>query len=247
MLHHRAAAWRNSLPLLFLPILIVACGSPAPDIVDPEEIVLRSVDRMKSLSGFHFVVERSGALVFLDEEHTLAFRRAEGDFVAPDRAQATIRVIGPGLVVEVQVVNIGEVQWETNFLTGDWQELPPEWGFNPAALFDAEVGIQPILEEDLSELEWVGMEELEEVPGVSLHALTGEIEGEKLNQLSFGMIGPEMMTVKLWIAPDTFELYRIQMNEAPTGGDEPTVWKIDFWDHDRIVEIVPPVDGSHDR
>lgn len=240
MLIHCAAAWRNSLTLIFLLILIVACSSPTPDIMDPEEIVLRSVDRMKSLSGFHFVIDRSGALAFLNEEHTLAFRRAEGDFVAPDRAQTTIRVISPGLVVEVQVINIGEIQWETNFLTGEWQELPPEWGFNPAALFDPEVGIQPILEEDLSELEWVGMEELEEVPGESLYALEGEIDGQRLNQLSLGMMGPETMTVKLWIAPDTFELYRLQITEATTAGDESTVWKVDFWDYDRVVDIVPP-------
>jgi lipoprotein LprG len=240
MLVHCVAARRNVLTLTFLLILIAACGSPTPEILNPEEIVLRSVDRMKSLSGFHFLIDRSGAPAFLNEERSLSFRRAEGDFVAPDRAQATIRVIGPGFVAEVQVINIGEIQWETDFLSGEWQELPPEWGFNPAVLFDPEVGIQPILEKDLSELEWVGMEELEEVPGVSLYALTGEIDGERLNQLSLGMISPETMTVKLWIAPDTFELYRMQITEEATGGDEPTVWKVDFWDYNHIVEIVPP-------
>jgi lipoprotein LprG len=240
MLVHCVAARRNVLTLTFLLILIAACGSPTPEILNPEEIVLRSVDRMKSLSGFHFLIDRSGAPAFLNEERSLSFRRAEGDFVAPDCAQATIRVIGPGFVAEVQVINIGEIQWETDFLSGEWQELPPEWGFNPAVLFDPEVGIQPILEKDLSELEWVGMEELEEVPGVSLYALTGEIDGERLNQLSLGMISPETMTVKLWIAPDTFELYRMQITEEATGGDEPTVWKVDFWDYNHIVEIVPP-------
>jgi lipoprotein LprG len=225
---------------MLLSILVGACSSTTPEIMDPEEIVLRSVERMKSLSGFHFLIDRSGAPAFLNEEQSLSFRRAEGDFVAPDHAQAMIRVIGPGFVAEVQIVSIGEIQWETNFLTGEWQELPPEWGFNPAALFDPEVGIQPILEQDLNELEWMGMEELEEVPGASLYALTGEIDGERLNQLSLGMIGPETMTIKLWIAPDTFELYRLQLTEAPTAADESTVWKVDFWNYNHIVDIVPP-------
>jgi lipoprotein LprG len=240
MLAHCVAAWRNLLALTFLLILIAACGGPTPEILNPEEIVLRSVDRMKSLSGFHFLIDRSGAPAYLNEERSLSFRRAEGDFVAPDRAQATIRVIGPGFVAEVQVINIGEIQWETDFLSGEWQELPPGWGFNPAALFDAEMGIQPILENDLSELEWLGMEELEEVPGVSLYALAGEVDGERLHQLSFGMMGPERMTILLWIAPDTFELYRMQINEEATGVDESTVWKIDFWDYNHIVDIIPP-------
>ncbi|HEY46749.1 MAG: hypothetical protein AMJ88_05010 [Anaerolineae bacterium SM23_ 63] len=240
MLINRIAAWWNPITLVLLLTLIGACARPTPEPMDPEEIVFRSVDRMKSLSGFHFVIERSGALAFLNEEQSFAFRRAEGDFVAPDRAQATIRVIGPGLVAEVQVINIGEIQWETNFLTGEWQELPPDWGFNPAALFDAEVGIQPILEKDLSGLEWVGLEELEEAPGELLYALAGEVDGERLYQLSFGMMGPEKMAIHLWIAPETFELYRMLITEAPHGEDESTIWQVDFWNYDQVVDITPP-------
>ena len=240
MLPNRVAVFWNTVTFVLLITLIGACSSPTPEVMDPGEIVFRSVDRMKSVSGFHFVIDRSGALAFLNQEQTFAFRRAEGDFVAPDRARATIRVIGPGLVAEVQVINIGEIQWETNFLTGEWQELPPDWGFNPAALFDAEVGIQPILEKDLSSLDWVGLEELEEVPGKPLYALMGEIDGERLYQLSFGMMGPEKMTILLWIAPETFEMYRMLITEAPHGEDEATIWQIDFWDFDQVVEITPP-------
>ena len=236
----RSAAWWKPITLGSILIILGACASPTPELMDPGEIVFRSVERMKSLSGFHFVIERSGALAFLNEEQTIAFRRAEGDFVAPDRARATIRVIGPGLIVEVQVINIGEIQWETNFLTGEWQELPPDWGFNPAALFDAELGIQPILEKDLSGLEWIGLEELEEAPGKPLYALAGEVDGERLYHLSFGMMGPEKMTILLWIAPESFELYRLLITEAPHGEDESTIWQIDFWDYDQVVDITSP-------
>lgn len=239
-LTNRIAGWCHLISIVSLLTLIGACAGPTSEIMDPEEIIFRSVERMKSLSGFHFVIERNGALAFLNEEGTIAFRRAEGDFVAPDRARATIRVIGPGLVAEVQVINIGDIQWETNFLTGEWQQLPPDWGFNPAALFDAEVGIQPILENDLSELEWLGLQELDEVPGKLLYALSGELNGERLHQLSFGMMGPEMMTITLWIAPETFELYRMLITETPHGEDEATIWQVDFWDYDRVVEITPP-------
>ena len=240
MLLNRVAVLWNPITFILIIALIGACSSPTPEVMDPGEIVSRSVNRLKSVSGFHFVIDRSGALAFLNVEQTFAFRRAEGDFVVPDRARATIRVIGPGLVAEIQVINIGEIQWETNFLTGEWQELPPDWGFNPAALFDAEVGIQPILEKDLSSLDWVGLEELEEVPGKTLYALTGEIDGERLYQLSFGMMGPEKMTILLWIAPESYEMYRMLITEAPHGEDEATIWQIDFWDFDQVVEITPP-------
>jgi len=54
------------------------------------------------------------------------------------------------------------------------------------------------------------------------------------------MMGPEKMTILLWIAPETFEMYRMLITEAPQGEDESTIWQVDFWDYDQVVEITPP-------
>jgi lipoprotein LprG len=232
--------FRKLMPLWMITIL-VACGSPTPELLPPQEIVSLTVDRLQTLSGLHFVIDRSGAPAFIDVDGLLAFRRAEGDFVAPDRAQATIRVIGPGLVAEIEIISIGENQWETNLLSGAWQELPPNWGFNPAVLFDPHQGIKPILEMDLSDIELLGLEGLEEMPGQSFYALRGVVVGERLYQLSFGMIGPEVMSVQLWIDPETFDLHRMVVVDPQPDGAEPTTWQLDFWDFDQTVEILPPV------
>lgn len=226
-----------------LLFLLVGCGSPTPVLLPPEEIVSRSADRMRTVSGFHFVIDRTGAPAFLDIDGTLAFRRAEGDFVQPDKTEATIRVITPGLVAEIKVISIGAVQWETNVLSGQWQELPPNWGFNPALLFDGEIGIQPILETDLSELTLSGVEELEEVPGKSFYAIEAVVDGTRLYQLSYGMMGPDVLTIKLWIDPETFDLYRMLITD-PVEAGEPTLWQIDFWDFDQVIEISPPISGG---
>lgn len=227
------------LILTFIASLI-SCSSPTLEALSPDEIIDRSVRRMQSLGGFHFVIDRSGSPAFIDVEGLLAFRRAEGDYVFPDKAQATIRVIGPGLVTEVQIISIANTQWETNMLTGKWQQLPPDWGFNPASLFDQDIGIQPILKTDLQELVLVGQDELEETPGVMLYALKGEVLGETLYRLSYGMIGPERMVIQLWIAPETFELYRLRLVDPQPEADEPTIWQMDFWNFDETVEIMPP-------
>jgi lipoprotein LprG len=229
------------LALLLVTVnLASGCSTAPPTTLPPEEIVSRAFTRMESLSGFHFVIDRTGAPAFLDFESALAFRRAEGDFVAPDKAQALIRIIGPGLVAEVQIISIGERQWETNLLTGKWEELPPNWGFNPAVLFDKDIGIHSIMQSDLTELELVDVEELEEVPGHLLYALQGEIDGERLFQLSYGMMGPEPMGVKLWIAPETFDLHRLQITDAKKEAEEPTIWVLDFWNYGQKMDIAPP-------
>ena len=227
--------------LLLICLTLVACKQPAPETLPPDEIVSRSVERMKNLDSFHFVIDRSGAPAYLDTAETLSFSRAEGDFVAPDRATADIRVIVPGLVAEVSIVGIGDSYWETNLLSGQWQELPAGAGFNPAVLFDPVIGFQPVLESDLSDLHLVGIEELEELPGQKLYYLTGRMAGEHIYSMSYEMIGPQAMNVQLWIAPETFELYRAIITEPTADPADPSIWQLDFWDFNTPVTIEPPL------
>ena len=240
-MHLRARFVPFFLVLPGIWLWVTGCVKPTPVPVPPEEIVKRSAGRMKGLSGFHFVIDRSGAPAFLDNEGTIAFRRAEGDFVSPDRAVAKVRVITPGLVAELSIVSIGIDYWETNLLTGEWEELPPNMGFNPAVLFDPKIGFQPILESDLINIKLVRNQELEETPGKLLYLLKGDLKGERLYEMSYGMIGPDQVSAQMWIAPDTFDLYRVVITDPPTVNDEATTWQVDFWNFGQAVTIVPPV------
>ncbi|HNB50852.1 MAG TPA: LppX_LprAFG lipoprotein [Anaerolineales bacterium] len=234
---------KRLIPLLFSfssLLLFLACSPPPPEL-PPQDIITQAADRMKAAPGFHFVIDRQGAPAFLDPDQTLSFRRAEGDYVAPDRAKASVRVIAPGIVAEIQAVAIGERYWETNFLTGEWQELPAELAFNPAILFDPETGLQPILLADLTNLTLNGVVELDDLPGLSLYHLTGTLDTTHLYDLSYTLIGPAPVQTEIWIAPDTFDLYRILLTEpAPAAGGEPTIWQVDFWNIGEVVEISPP-------
>jgi hypothetical protein len=229
----------KTIIILFL-LLLTACGKPATPLLPADEIVTRSTTRTKDLQGFHFVIDRSGAPAYLDYNETLNFSRAEGDFVAPDRARAAIRIIAPGIVAEIHIVGIGESYWETNLVSGEWQSLPAGTGFNPAVLFDPQIGFQPVLESDLTNLELIGIEELEELPGQSLYLISGQLRGDRLFLMSYEMIGPETMDVRLWIAPDTFDLYRVIITEPTPDPDNPTIWQLDFWDFNSVADIYPP-------
>lgn len=229
---------------LFLLTALAACKR-GPEALPPDEIVKQAAGRMKALQGFHFSIERSGAPAYIDAGKTISLSRMEGDFTSPDRAQASVRVILPGVVAEVNIRCIGEEYWETNLLTGEWVSLPAGQGFNPAVLFDPEIGLQPLLQSDLADLAYSGLQELEEMPGQKLYVVTGKMSGEHLFQMSYGLIGPESVDVTLWVAPQTFEVYRIQMVEpAPQGATgseaEATTWKVDFWDFDKVIDIQPP-------
>jgi lipoprotein LprG len=239
---------RNTLARLFFSLsvafILAACQTPEPEALPPEDIVRLSAERMNSLSGFEFIIERSGEPVYLDLDDTIAFRRAEGHYVAPDKAQATVRIITPGLVTDVGVVSIGQTQWETDLFTPQWRELPADWGFNPAVLFDPEIGMQSILLADLSDLVLEGTEKIEDGPDQLLYVIGGNLAGERLHEMSYRMIGPESMAVQLWIIPETFELYRVLITDPSQGGPEPTIWQIDFRQFGEVIEIVPPIPGD---
>ena len=226
--------------LVLMIIVLAACGTAEPPAPLPEEIVRETAAYLNQLSGFHFIIERTGAPAFLDPDNFISFRRAEGDYVAPDKAQAVVRVTIPGLVTEVNVISIGTVQWQTNVVTGVWEKLPPKWGFNPATLFDPDVGFQAILQNDLSDLQLAGREPLEGVTDEAVYRLTAVVAGEAIYQMSGTLIGPDPVTAEFWIDPTTFAPLRILVTEPVPDSEDPSVWQIDFAQFGQVVTIEPP-------
>lgn len=213
--------------------------APTPDPA-PEEIVEKTAVRMGEMTGFRFGISQSGAPAPLDPSGTITLVRADGDYAAPDKAQATVLVRLTGFITKVDVISVGDIQWQTNPLTGQWEELPPNWGFNPAVLFDAEIGLQAILAADISELVLTGREKLEDGPDTELYKLTGTVAGDRLYQMSSGLIGPESAAAQLWVVPETFELVQVLLSIPSQDEAEPGVWQVNFTQYDQAVNIEPP-------
>lgn len=223
---------------LVLVLLLAGCGPKIDMDLPPEQIVQAASERMQSLEGFSFLLDSTGAPAFLDNEEYYMFSQMEGDFVMPDRLQAEFRIVTPGLVSEVTTICIGDQQWETHWVTGEWVLLPPNLSFNPMLLFNPETGVQSIAN-DLTDLQLTGLEELETMPGVKLYAITGRLAGEHLYELSYGMMSFQTMDAKLWIDPQTFDLYRIELTED-TGAEEEKVWVLEFWNINQTTDIQAP-------
>jgi len=223
--------------------VLAACGGSGEEVLSPEELITRSTERMRSLSGFHYKIDRTGEPAFIDEAETISFRTAEGDYMIPDRVTAKVKVITPLIVTEVDIISIGDQQWETNVFTGLWQKVPVEYAFQPQELLNPNTGLQAILENDLFDMVLVGFEELEEMPGKNLHYLQGALEGQGAYDLTYGMIDNEVLNVQMWIDPDTYDIYRVVVLDPMNEGDEEdTLWQIDFWDFNNVVEINPPIE-----
>jgi hypothetical protein len=235
----------NLCLLLTLIASLAACNksSPAatPTSPAPVEIISQAIERLKTTTGFMFTIDRSGALAYIDSNNTLAVNHIEGDFVTPDRVKGKIRVSAVGFPAEVSIVSIAGRFWQTNPLNQTWESYDPGTVFNPASLFDAQAGIQPMLQSDLSELKLVGQDKLDKWPGKQLYHISGKMKGERIAAITFDLIGPAILDVDLWITPNTFELDRIQIVNPVEGSDQPTTWTVDFLNYDQTTDIQPPI------
>ncbi len=222
---------------------VTACNNTQLPELPPQTILQNAAARMNQMAGFQFNISREGAPAYLDPDEILSFRRASGAYVAPDKAAAAVRIIGPAIITDIDVISIGETQWQTNVATGAWEELPPNFGFNPAALFDPQIGLQTILLEDMTNLQRAEPQNLkdDDGPDQELYHLTGEAAGERLYEMSGTLIGPAPVMVELWIRPETFELVRVLVTEPIPGTEEVSLWQVDFANFDEVVEILPPL------
>lgn len=235
------SAWRLILLFSFISLLAIGCGGTEEEVITAEEVLAQSFTTMSSLDGYHFLIVTEGKDIFIDQQETILFLEADGDFTAPDRAAGKIKIMVMSLIAEISIINIGEMKWETNVLTGSWQETTADYAFQPLSLLNPDTGIVAVISQDAFDLE---MEEgviLEELPGQELIRIAASLTGTQINQLSLGLIDDETLGLELWVTPGSYELNRLVITDPMNAGEEvDTTWTMDFWNFGEAVDIQPP-------
>jgi lipoprotein LprG len=191
------------------------------------------VEAWNTTESFHFALELVERTIALEESGLLSFDEAEGDVVAPDRMQAQASVTTPLGRTPVGFIAIGEQQWLTNPLNGQWEEAPPEMRTEVGALFDPEVGIGPLLA-DMENLERLPDESLDGTPVVHLR---GVLPGALLSDFASDL--PESVNVELWMGADDYRIRKLVITEPTTEGPTPT-WTFLFSAFNAGPAIEPP-------
>ena len=226
--------------LLILSILSAGCGAAGEKELTPDVLLANGVTHMAALPGFEFQITMAGAQVYLDADQVIQFNDAQGHYVSPDQALTTVTITALGMLTEITVVSLQEIQWASNPLTGAYQELPDEYLFKPTQYLDPESGFFPSLGDGLADLVLVGEEELEHLPGMTLTHLSGTLPGEVILEVSKGLISVDSMAGDLWMDPATNEVHRVVLTDTSGGEGAGSVWTFDFWNFGATIEITEP-------
>ena len=220
---------RRSL-VLALALLAASCGgSPGTPPPDPADLIDGAVVAMQGVASAHFEMTRAGAPITVEG---LVFDSAVGRYAAPAAAEAVLRMHAGEIAVELGTVSIGDQTWLTDPLTGRWHELRAGSGFNPAVLFDPDLGWVALLT-DLGEVTLVSA-------GGDTHHLFGRLPAARVEAITAGLAPGQSIGLDLWLDAATSHIVRLEFSTVGDQGQSD--WVIVMSDFGAPVQIDPPAD-----
>lgn len=215
-------------------------ATPAPES-KAREILDRASQRLAETETVQFELEIEGDS-WIDDNHTMRLIAARGDLVRPGKVDVEfqINVLGAQNIT-IRMITIGDESWTTDLLTGKWGPSPPEFGYNPAVLFDNQHGLGPVA----GRLQHPVIVGTEEVGGHEAWKITGTVDQETIEPLTSGVIQGDEIGITLWIDKENFNILKIQIAEPEIEGKEhPATWTMTLTGHDSDITIEAPDTGN---
>jgi hypothetical protein len=199
----------------------------------------RAGDAMNDVQSARFTMNRSGGPAFLDADQVLNFSSAAGTYLAPASIDAVLSVSASGAAIQINTIAIGDDQWITNPVNQRWEQLPPDWGFNPAILFDEALGWKPLLQEDITDATLL---ETSTFGGVTRYRLQATASGPRVSTITGGVAADQTVTLEVLVDPQTFLIVQLSFETISSTG-EPSEWLLKFSEFGEPVAIEPPPTG----
>lgn len=224
-------------------LALVSCSSdPGPDAaattttaapVTVDDVLADASAAMAAVDTVAFAIERTGGEVFLDDAGAIRFDGAEGRFAAPAAAEAVLDVEALGFATQVGAVAIDGETWLTNPVSGAWEPAPEGLGFDPATLFDPEVGFAALLADGLTDAVLVDPEPDDR----GRYQVRGTAAAERVATLTGGLVD-EPTTIDLWIDAATGRVHEARFDGPAAEGT--SAWRLTLADFGADVTITEP-------
>ena len=221
-----------TIVLAVFPLLATADDEPVV-----EDILTAASAQLDATDSMSFKMEIEGT-TYVDEAGTIQLLGAEGVMQRPDKVDVTFTALVLGVQqISIRMITIGEEAWITDIVTGKWVTSPPEFGYNPAILYDDTDGLGPVMSR-MDSPEVVGTDEID---GRDAWHITATVDGTVTEKMTSGTMRGTKQTLELWIDKENNNILRIKIGE-PTDEDleDPATWTLTLSDHGKDMKIERP-------
>lgn len=223
--------------LMLMATILSPAMARANDLSQLDGILLQATERLEDTDSMAFKMELEGK-TYVDESRTIQLLGAEGVMKRPDAVDVTFTaLVLDRQQISIRMIAIGDEAWITDIVTGKWVTSPPEFGYNPALLYDDKDGLGPVMSR-MDDPKLVGIEEIE---GRDAWHISATVDGTVTSSMTAGTMRGSTQSLELWIDKETNDILRIQIAE-PTDEDieDPATWILTLSAHGKEVEIEKP-------
>lgn len=210
-------------------------AAPATLAPNPDVVLAASAEAMGNVDTVAFSIERSGAPIYIDPLDVIAFNKAEGRFSAPSSADAVVSVEAAGFNTKIGAIAFGGKTWLSDPVSGNFAPAPGGYAFDPATLFDPDIGWRPLLAGGLTDVEWVGPDTTQDG---ERYRLRGVADPERLEVITAGLVRNQTVVLDLWLDVSTGEVREVEFDTVYEGAT--STWLLTFTDYGEPVEVTPP-------
>ncbi|MEO8607571.1 MAG: LppX_LprAFG lipoprotein [Chloroflexota bacterium] len=228
-------------------LIIVGCtpNAPATEVpLDAHTLLTQSINNLRPKQTFRVIIERTGAdYIFDTEMGKVAFKRAEGQYVAPDTIGAKVKIVLGTLPVEADVYAKGATQSVRGVWTSmKWQTSVFSSGFDPSKIISQENSGLDQAVNALVDPKLLGEESMDD--GTAAYHISATANGADVAAMVVNLIQMTgTVNVDVYLAKDTglpLRFVIVQPDSATATQTDPTKWTIDLFDFDAKSDIEVP-------
>ncbi len=209
---------------------VIARATPSPT---PQDFLNSAISNTEALKTFHFLLTHENGTTPIAQG--IQMKKADGDFVKPDRFKATVSgTAAGGFAIEAKVISVGDKLWID--IIGN-RYVPLENSVGAAAILDPNNGVLKALRGVKSPM-YAGSDQIN---GVDMTIVEGVVDAGDLVALDAAAQAGKPVKGRAWIGNTDRHLYRLRL-EGPLNDQEPAniVRQIDLSRFDESIDIQPP-------
>lgn len=194
---------------------------------------------MGTVDTVRFTIERTGAPVHIDPGDLLTFNKAEGRFAAPSSADALVTIAIAGFNTEIGAIAFEGKTWLSDPITSRFTLAPGSYAFDPATLFDPEIGWRPLLQSGLTEIEWLGLD-----GNADRYRLKGLADPERVEVITAGLVKDQQVVLDIALDTTSGAVREVAFSTVYDGAQ--STWTLTFNGYGEPVDVSPPPTDAGD-